>query len=431
MIDEAEQALGTLATNVGGTLTDWFAANPVWATLIIAVLIVLAAWVAQVLTSRYLIEIISRITRRTSAGWESVLRGRQVLSRLSRAVPLIIIRAGLPLLPLLPAGVVDFLQRVLSAVIMIVIASAITAAVAAFGDLYEKNPKSRERPIKSYLQGLIIVIYALAAVAAVASLLNRDPLLILSGIGAASAILLLVFQDTILSLVAGAQLTGNDLIRVGDWIEMPAYQADGDVVEVALNTVKVQNWDKTFTVIPAHVFLKNSFKNYRTMYETGRRIKRSILIDMDSIRFLTEEEIQHLRRFSLLRDYIDSKLVDIADWNAKHDGAEDDPVNARRLTNLGTFRAYIENYLRADPRISNDLLFSIRQLAPDSDGLPLEVYCFTVDTGFVNFERTQADVFDHLLAIMDEFSLRVAQKPTGHDMRMFSAAASAAASVEA
>src|SRR5690625_3962301 len=147
---------------------------------------------------------------------------------------------------------------------------------------------------------------------------------------------------------------------------------------------------------------------------------------MDSIRFLTEEEISHLRRFSLLKDYIDAKLADITDWNAKHEGAEDDPVNARRLTNLGTFRAYIENYLRADPRISNDLLFSIRQLAPDPDGLPLEVYCFTIDTGFVNFERTQADVFDHLLAIMAEFSLRVAQKPTGHDMRLLSTRVSAA-----
>src|SRR5690625_3869381 len=383
MVNEDEQVIGPFATNVSGTLADWFTANPVWATLIIAVLIVAAAWVAQLLTTRYLAGVIARTTRRTSAGWESVLRGRQVLSRLSRAVPLIIIRAGLPLLPLLPAGVVDFLQRVLSAVIMIVIASAITAAVAAFGDLYEKNPKSRERPIKSYLQGLIIVIYALAAVAAVASLLNRDPLLILSGIGAASAILLLVFQDTILSLVAGAQLTTNDLIRVGDWIEMPAFQADGDVVEVALNTVKVQNWDKTFTVIPAHVFLKNSFKNYRSMYEIGRRIKRSILIDMSSIRFLTDAEIAELKRFSLLTDYIDGKLTDIGEWNAEHDGAEADPVNARRLTNLGTFRAYIENYLRADPRISNDLLFSIRKLEPDSDGLQLEVYRLPVDTGFV------------------------------------------------
>lgn len=421
MADEAEQALGNLANSALGSLQGWITGNPFWATLIIAVLIALAAWIAQALTSRYLIELISRITRRTSEGWDSVLRGRQVLTRLSMAVPLLIVRAGLPLLPLLPAGVTDFLQRVLSAVIMIVIASAISAAVAAFGDLYERNPKSRQRPIKSYLQGLIIVIYVLATVAAVASLLNRDPLLILSGIGAASAILLLVFQDTILSLVAGAQLTTNDLIRVGDWIEMPAFQADGDVVEVALNTVKVQNWDKTFTVIPAHVFLKNSFKNYRSMYEIGRRIKRSILIDMSSIRFLTDAEIAELKRFSLLTDYIDGKLTDIGEWNAEHDGAEADPVNARRLTNLGTFRAYIENYLRADPRISNDLLFSIRQLEPNPNGLPLEVYCFTIDTGFVNFERTQADVFDHLLAIISEFDLRVAQKPTGYDMRTLGA----------
>lgn len=416
-MDEAEQALENLASTVGGNVQSWISANPLWATLIIAVLIVLAAWIAQGLTNRYLIELISRITRRTNAGWDSVLRGRQVLNRLSMAVPLLIVRAGLPLLPLLPAGVTDFLQRVLSALIMLVIAGAVAAAVAAFGDLYEQNPRSRERPIKSYLQGLIIVIYVLAAVAAVAALLNRDPLLILSGIGAASAILLLVFQDTILSLVAGAQLTANDLIRVGDWIEMPAFQADGDVVEVALNTVKVQNWDKTFTVIPAHVFLKNSFKNYRTMYETGRRIKRSILIDMDSIRFLTGDEVTQLARFSLLRGYLAGKQVAIAAWNAEHEGALDDPVNARRLTNLGTFRAYIDAYLRADPRINQDLLFSIRQLEATPDGLPLEIYAFTVDTRFVVFEQIQADVFDHLLAVIGEFDLRVAQRPTGFDLR--------------
>ena len=416
-MDEAEQTLGNLAVTVGGSLQTWIAGNPLPATILIAVALLGVAWLAQVITRRYLIAIITRIASRTSNTWDDALYGRKVLLRLSRAVPLLIIRAGLPLLPLLPAGLTDFLQRVLTAAITFAIAAAIASAVTAFGDLYEKHPKAKERPIKSYLQGLIIIIYVLAAVAAIASLLNRDPLIIISGIGAASAILLLVFQDTILSLVAGAQLTSNDLIRVGDWIEMPAFQADGDVVEVALNTVTVQNWDKTFTVIPAHVFLKNSFKNYRSMYETGRRIKRSILIDMDSIRFLTDEEVTHLSRFSLLRDYLSGKKSELSTWNGEHEGALDDPVNTRRLTNLGTFRAYIENYLRADPRISQDLLFSIRQLAPTPDGLPLEIYAFTVDTRFVVFEKIQADVFDHLFAIVREFDLRVAQRPTGFDLR--------------
>lgn len=422
MNDDNGQVLGDLANSMSGSVQGWVAGNPLLATIGIALLLVFTAWLAQVLTRRYLITLISRIFKSERNRWNEALFGDAVLHRLSMAVPLIIIRAGLPLLPLLPLGVTDFLQRALSAAIMIVIVSAIAAAVQAFGVIYEKHPKSRERPIKSYLQVLNIVLYSLAIIAALAALLNRDPLLILSGIGAASAILLLIFQDTILSLVAGAQLTSNDLIRVGDWIEMPAYQADGDVVEVALNTVKVQNWDKTFTVIPAHVFLKNSFKNYRTMYEIGRRIMRDIVIDMNSIRFLTPEEIADLERFRLLRPYLEGKKADLAEWNAKHEAAAEDPVNARRLTNLGTFRAYIEAYLRADPRISNDLLFSIRQLAPTPDGLPMQVYAFTVDTGFVNFEKTQADVFDHLLAIMSEFDLRVAQRPTGTDMRALGAA---------
>ena len=431
MTEDNGQVLGDLANTVTGSLQGWIDGNQLLATIAIAALLLLAAWLAQALTRRYLITLISKIFKSGRNRWNEAMFGDAVLHRLSMAVPLIIIRAGLPLLPLLPLGVTDFLQRALSAAIMLVIVSAIVAAVNAFGVIYERHPKSRERPIKSYLQVLVIVLYALAIIAAIAALLNRDPLLILSGIGAASAILLLIFQDTILSLVAGAQLTSNDLIRVGDWIEMPAFQADGDVVEVALNTVKVENWDKTFTVIPAHVFLKNSFKNYRTMYEIGRRIMRNIVIDMDSIRFLTPEETADLERFSLLRPYLESKNSDIAEWNARHEAAARDPVNARRLTNLGTFRAYIEAYLRADPRISNDLLFSIRQLAPSPDGLPMQIYAFTVDTGFVNFEKTQADVFDHLLAILSEFDLRVAQRPTGADMRALGAARQEARASEA
>lgn len=415
MPEDTGESLGNLTDSVWGAVSNWTDANPLLATIIIAVLLLLVAWLAQVIARRYLITLITRIAQRNRSSWDDAILGRSVLYRLSLAVPLILVRAGLPLLPLLPAGFADFLQRVLSAAIVVVIAWAIAAAIQAFGDLYEKHPKSKERPIKSYLQGLTIVLYALAGIAALAGLLNRDPLLIISGIGAASAILLLIFQDTILSLVAGAQLTSNDLIRVGDWIEMPAFQADGDVIEVALNTVKVENWDKTFTVIPAHLFLKNSFKNYRTMYSTGRRIMRSILIDLDSVRFLTEDEVDRLERFKVLQPYLQSKREELNAWNAERGGGE--AVNERRLTNLGTFRAYIEAYMRADDRINKDLLFAIRQLAPSPDGLPLQIYAFTVDTGFVNFEKTQADIFDHLFAIVGEFDLRVAQRPIGADFR--------------
>ena len=416
MPPETEQVFTELADSTWAALTTWIDANPLLATIAIGAALLLVAWLAQAVTRRYLIGLIGRLAKRNRAHWDDALFGRSVLTRLSRAVPLIIIRAGLPLLPLLPAGLADFIQRLLSAVIIFVVVWALAAAIDAFGDIYEKHPRSRERPIKSYLQGLTIVLYAMAGIAALAGLLNRDPLLILSGFGAASAILLLVFQDTILSLVAGAQLTTNDLLRVGDWIEMPTFNADGDVVEIALNNVKIENWDKTFTVIPAHLFLKNSFKNYRTMYQTGRRIMRSILIDQDSVRFLSADEVAALGRFAILRPYLQAKEEALAEWNSTPERA-DHAVNSRRLTNLGTFRAYVEAYLRADERINKDLLFAVRQLAPTPDGLPLQLYVFTVETGFVSFEATQADIFDHLLAIIHEFDLRLAQRPLGADFR--------------
>jgi len=226
-----------------------------------------------------------------------------------------------------------------------------------------------------------------------------------------------VFRDTLLSLVAGIQLTGNDLIRVGDWIEMPQFNADGDVVDIALNTVKVQNWDRTFTVIPTHRFLEQSFKNWRGMQASGgRRIKRSVLLDMSSIRFLEPDEVDDLRRFAVLRPYFDAKLREIDAWTEDHPEAREDPVNARRLTNVGTFRAYVAAYLRGRPDIRHDMTFLVRQLDPTPEGLPLEVYVFVADTRWAVYEGIQSDVFDHLLAILPEFGLRVFQQPSGADV---------------
>jgi len=229
------------------------------------------------------------------------------------------------------------------------------------------------------------------------------------------AIIMLIFRDTILSLVASVQLTSNDLIRVGDWIEMPQFGADGDVTDIALNTVSVLNWDKTITVIPTHKFLENSFKNWRNMYGVGRQIKRSISINTSSIRFLTPAEIERFRRFALLTDYIDRKLEELVEFNARY---PDDPeliINQRRLTNIGTFRAYVDAYLRNHPMINNDLTFLVRQLQPTAEGLPIQLYVYTTDTRWAVYEGVQADVFDHLMAIIPEFGLRVYQRPSGND----------------
>ncbi|MCY1298875.1 Miniconductance mechanosensitive channel YbdG [compost metagenome] len=229
---------------------------------------------------------------------------------------------------------------------------------------------------------------------------------------------MLIFQDTLLSLVASVQITSNDIIRVGDWVEMPQLNADGDVIDIALHTVKVQNWDKTITTIPTKRFITDSFKNWRGMQESGgRRIKRSLYLDQNSVHFLANEDIARLHRFRLLDSYLKVKESELLSWNSQLDEASRLPINSRQLTNLGTFRAYVENYLRENIEIRKDMTLLVRQLAPSANGLPLELYCFTATTAWSRYEAIQSDIFDHLLAILPEFGLRVFQHPSGADMR--------------
>jgi miniconductance mechanosensitive channel len=241
--------------------------------------------------------------------------------------------------------------------------------------------------------------------------------LLLSGVGAMTAVLLLVFKDTILGLVASIQLSANDMVRVGDWIEMPACGADGDVIEVALHTVKVQNWDKTITTIPTYRLIADSFKNWRGMSEAGgRRIKRSIHIDQQSIRFLTDDEITKLKRFALLREHFESKRRELDEASGQLGDAAHEVVNRRRLTNIGVFRAYVRSYLRAHAQVHDAMTLMVRHLEPGPEGLPIQIYCFTKTTEWLPYEDIQSDIFDHLLAILPEFGLRVFQQPAGSDL---------------
>jgi len=257
----------------------------------------------------------------------------------------------------------------------------------------------------------------LGGVLIVAAVLDRSPLLLISGFGAMTAILLLVFKDTILSLVASVQLTAQDMVRVGDWITMPQFGADGDVIDVQLHTVKVQNFDKTITTIPTHRLITDSFQNWRGMSESGgRRVKRSLYFDVSSIRFQSDEEIEHFRRFVLLARYVDDKRRELEEYNARLQGEVAADVNRRRLTNIGTFRAYAFNYLKNHPRIRQDLTLIVRQLPAGPDGLPLEIYCFTDTTVWAEYEGIQSDIFDHLIAIVPEFGLRLFQQPAGADL---------------
>ncbi len=384
--------------------------------LIIALLAI--AVVADLIAKRILLRSLRAVTRRTQVTWDDALVERNVFGRLAQLVPALIIFSGLRFIPGLPDQLAALVANVTVAYMVLMLTLTLTAALGAANDIYEGHAVSRERPLKGVVQLLQIGIYLIGGVLIVAVLLDRSPLLLLSGLGAMTAILLLVFKDTILGLVASVQLTANDMVRVGDWIEMPQYKADGDVIDVALHTVKVQNWDKTITTIPTYKLIAESFKNWRGMSSSGgRRIKRAVYVDQNSIRFLSDEEVERFKRFALLKDYVQAKEEELADYNARLPHATDAEANQRRLTNVGTFRAYIKNYLVNHPRIYSDgMTLLVRQLPPTPDGLPIELYCFTTTTAWGDYEDIQSDIFDHLLAIAGEFGLRLYQKPAGKDL---------------
>ncbi|HEJ7829134.1 mechanosensitive ion channel [Serratia marcescens] len=284
--------------------------------------------------------------------------------------------------------------------------------------LLRQSPISNQLPLRGIFQGLKLVAAILIGIMIVSLLMGKSPLLLLSGLGAMTAVLMLVFKDPLLGLVAGIQLSANDMLKIGDWLEMPKYGADGAVTDIGLTTVKVRNWDNTVTTIPTYALISDSFKNWRSMSESGgRRIKRSLNIDTGSVHFLSEEEQRRLQRNPLLHSYLNDKTQELSRHNQEIAIDLASPLNGRRLTNLGTLRAYLEAYLRAHPRIHQNMTLMVRQLAPTPEGLPLEIYAFTNTTVWAEYESIQADIFDHILAVIDEFGLRVHQTPTGNDLR--------------
>ncbi|MBI2249373.1 MAG: mechanosensitive ion channel family protein [Brevundimonas diminuta] len=395
-------------------MRDRLAEFPTAEMLIGLCLLVLVAFIADFVVRRLLTRLILRIVGRAVHDLDVLLR--PVVRSFTRVVPAVIIYQGIGGVPHLAPGFVTLVQNVAGAFMIVAVAIGIGAGLDMANALYARSPRAHRRSIKGYLQVLKIVIYAIATILVIAALIDRSPLLLLSGLGALAAVLMLVFKDTILSLVASVQLNSNDMLRVGDWIEMPQVNADGDVIDIALHTVKVQNWDKTITTIPTWRLISESYRNWRGMQDSGgRRIKRSLLIDQTSARFLTEAERERMRRFLLIDDYLADKSAEMADWNAKLVEAGRDPVNMRRSTNIGAFRAYVQNYLENHPRIRQDMTLLVRQMQPTETGLPLEIYAFTATVAWAEYEAIQADIFDHLLAILPEFDLRLFQSPSGAD----------------
>ncbi|GLZ85805.1 mechanosensitive ion channel protein MscS [Metapseudomonas resinovorans] len=373
--------------------------------------LILLAWVSNWIVRRILLRGLFRITG-------AHIQDHGLIKRLANVVPALVLAFGVKIVPNLPTALVEVITNVCTAFIILTIALALSAALNIVSSLYQRRKDAHLRPIKGYVQVLKIAIFAIATILMIASLIDRSPLILLSGLGAMAAVLLLIFQDTLLSLVASVQITSSDIIRVGDWVEMPQLNADGDVIDIALHTVKVQNWDKTITTIPTKRFITDSFKNWRGMQESGgRRIKRCLYLDQNSVHFLSADDIDRLHRFRLLDGYLKAKESELLSWNSQLDESLRLPINSRQLTNIGTFRAYVEHYLRENLDIRKDMTLIVRQLAPTADGLPLELYCFTNTTAWASYESIQSDIFDHLLAILPEFGLRVFQHPSGADMR--------------
>ena len=350
--------------------------------------------------------------------YDDLLIEKGVLSKLCLIVPAAVAYFMTTLVyGLVPAGVSQVVLNVSNATFVVAFILSISAGLAVIQEIWIRKDKHQRFPIRGYLQVARLILFIVGFILTLSLLLDKDPTLLIAGLGGMTAVILLIFKDTILSLVASVQLTTNNMVKIGDWIEMPKYGADGDVIEIALHTVKIQNWDKTITTIPTYKLIQDSFKNWRGMSESGgRRIKRSLSLDMQSIRFLEADELENFRKYSVLEEYIGQKLEDINADNENRSGDKTLNANIRRLTNIGTLRAYIIGYLKANPAIHQEgMTFLIRQLAPSSEGLPLEIYVFSNNINWVAYEGIQADIFDHLLAILPEFGLRAYQQPSGAD----------------
>ena len=377
---------------------------------IILLISILFAYILFLVTNQIILRSIAKIFRKTSTKFDDILLEQKVFNKLPYLIPLIFLYSLRDVVPFFKS-----VDRFLIALIALIILISLNALINAINDVYRKSKFAEKLNIKSYAQVVKLILNSVGIIIIAALLAGKSPIYFLSGLGALTAVLILVFKDTILSLVSSVQISSNDLFKIGDWIEAPQFGADGNVIDIALHSVKVQNWDKTICVVPTNQLINSSFKNWRGMSESGgRRIKRSIKINMKSIKFCSDSMIEKFKTIYLLKDYMEEKLKEINVHNIDKKIDEADVVNRRSLTNVGTFRAYIKFYLKNNAKIHNDMTFLVRQLAPQSDGLPIEIYVFSNDTNWVNYEAIQSDIFDHLLAILPEFDLEVFQNLTGN-----------------
>lgn len=385
--------------------------------LILLSLLLVVIYFGLLITRKLLRKFVGAFIRKTPTKWDDYLIKHKLFRAIARLVAVIILNATVsvifedfPRLLLLVLKAVDIY-------FLFVIISIIVAFLKGSEEYLSESELFIEKPLASYFQLGRILLYIGGFILGLSILLGKSPLVFIGAFGAMTAVLLLVFKDTILGLVASIQISANDMIRVGDWVEMPKYNADGDVMAINLNTVKVMNWDKTITTVPTHYFITDSFKNWRGMQESGgRRIKRTIHINMATIRFVNTEMRESFSKFQLISDYISERQSEIESFNKNHHIDTTTLVNGRRMTNIGVFRKYIQNYLRKHPGINQNMTLLVRQMESTQFGVPIEIYCFTSSVAWAVYEEVQSDIFDHLMATASHFGLEIFQSPSGSDI---------------
>ena len=397
-----------LAENITGYLMN------VFFILIILVL----SYLANIIAKRVILAGVAKLIKKSSSAWDDIFMKNNVFKRLSHVAPALVIYLLSPLLFDDAPMLVSFFKNGAFIYMVIIAFLVMDAFLNTCHDIYQTIEVSKEIPIKGVVQAIKIILIFIGGILILSTITNKTPIYFLSGLGALTAVLMLIFKDAILGFVAGIQLSANNMVHKGDWVEMPQFGADGDVLDVSLTTVKIQNWDKTITTIPTYSMISNSFKNWRGMQESGgRRIKRALYIDMTSIRFCDDKMLERFSKIQYISEYIEQKSTELSEYNQKHGVDASSLVNGRKLTNIGTFRAYVEAYLRNNPKIHQHMTFLVRQLAPTNYGLPLEIYVFSNDQVWARYESIQADIFDHFLAAISVFDLRVFQNPSGADFQ--------------
>lgn len=372
-------------------------------------------------TCRYIfLGMFKRLAKKTKNQWDDLIVEKKIINKLMHLIPAILVCVMLPFAfpPEEMPKTLAFLQVICKIYIIAVSLRFINSSLNVVHEIYNRKETMKNKPLKGFIQLLQVSVFFIGGIIIISILIGKSPTTLFAGLGASAAILMLVFKDTILGFVAGIQLSANDMLRPGDWITMDKYGANGTVIEVTLNAVKVKNFDNTITTIPPYVLVSDAFQNWRGMSESpGRRIKRSINIDMNSVCFCTPEMLSKFRKISLLTEYIDNTEKELETYNEEHNIDGSIRVNGRRQTNIGVFRAYLVNYLRSLPHVSKELTCMVRQLQPAETGIPIELYFFSSIKEWVPYEGIQSDVFDHVLAVIPEFGLSVFQNISGSDLR--------------